>query len=61
MADITYCSCLECLNKECERHPMGIIKAAQSGVTLVSVANFSGTCRDYIHQVLIEVERRADI
>lgn len=60
MADITYCSCLECLNKECERHPMEIIKAAQSRVKLVSVADLSGTCRDYIHQVLIEVERRAD-
>lgn len=58
MADITYCSCVECLNKECERHPfhLGKLKATQA----VSIANFGGVCRDYIAQVVDEVFERGD-
>lgn len=58
MADITYCSCVECLNSECERHPchLGKLKATQ----YVSIANFGGVCRDYIAQVVDAVFERGD-
>ncbi len=55
MADITYCSCVECINKECGRHPCHLSK--MENARYVSIADFGGTCRDYIHQVLIEVEQ----
>lgn len=58
MADITYCSCVECINKECERHPchLGKLKDTQA----VSIANFGGVCRDYIAQVVDAVFERGD-
>ena len=55
MADITYCSCVECLNTECERHAINLRKLDKT--QFVSIANFGGVCREYIHQVLIDVER----
>lgn len=54
MADITYCSNKDCLNTDCERHPFSLLDET---ARFVSIADFSGVCRDYIHQALIEVER----
>ena len=56
MADITYCSCVECLNKECERHPSNLLKL--KATQAVSIANFGGVCRDYIAQVVDAVFER---
>lgn len=50
MADITYCSCVDCLNSECARHPSNLRKLKST--QYVSIANFGGTCRDYIAQVV---------
>lgn len=58
MADITYCSCVECVNKECERHPSKLY--ALKNTQVVSIADFSGVCRDYIGQVVDAVFERGD-
>lgn len=58
MADITYCSCVECLNKDCERHPSKLYTLKNTQV--VSIADFSGVCRDYIAQVVDAVFERGD-
>ena len=58
MADITYCSCIVCVNKECERHPSNICKLKDT--QYVSIANFGGVCRDYIGQVVDAVFERGD-
>lgn len=57
MADITYCTYSGCPLKKCERHPSKISKAAMSGKGYVSVADFSGTCREYLSWLLDEVEK----
>ena len=56
MADITYCSNTDCDNKSCERHHTRISKAAIDGKGYVSVSDFAGICREYIHSVLLEVD-----
>lgn len=47
--DITYCSNAGCPFKECGRHPAVLqeVRRLHIGAT-VSVADLSGTCRDYI-------------
>ncbi len=47
--DITYCSNAGCPFKKCERHPAVLkeVRRLYVGAT-VSVADLSGTCRDYI-------------
>lgn len=50
--DVTYCSNTSCGRKDCERHPVILKKLRDSGLFQagcpISVADFSGTCRDYI-------------
>ena len=58
MADITYCSCVECANTECERHPNNIRKLKDT--QYVSIANLGGVCRDYIARVIDAVFERGD-
>lgn len=50
--DITYCSNTDCQNKECDRHP-SLLDGLPPG-TMVSMADFGGTCRDYIFQIFEE-------
>lgn len=47
--DITYCMNQGCPFKECERHPRTLkeVRRLHPGA-MVSVTDFSGTCRDYI-------------
>lgn len=47
MADITYCSNVNCPFADCERHLRNLPTGAYSH-KYVSIANFAGTCRDYI-------------
>lgn len=47
IADITYCSNGSCPFEDCERHLRQLQADAYSN-SYVSIANFSGTCRDYI-------------
>lgn len=53
--DVTYCSATDCKNKSCTAHPR-VLRALMdnpimAGAT-VSVADFSGTCRAYIRQLI---------
>lgn len=50
--DITYCVAADCTYKDCERHPCHVDKTKQ----YVSVADFRGTCREYLFGVLQEIE-----
>lgn len=54
--DITYCYNTDCKNKKCSRHPsvLRVIKRRFPGA-MVSVADFSGTCMEYIRQLVEEV------
>lgn len=56
VADITYCSNKKCPFKKCERHPTKKSMACIRGKGYVSVADYSGTCRDYISYLV----RRSD-
>jgi hypothetical protein len=58
MGDITYCSCIVCVNKECERHLSNLLKLEKTQV--VSIADFSGVCRDYIGQLVDAAFERGD-
>ena len=51
MDDITYCSYYGCPLKQCERHPTKIQRATVIG-GYVSMADFAGTCREYIDYIL---------
>ena len=48
MADITYCTNKDCPFKKCERHYSKASRAALIGTGYVSVADYSGVCREYI-------------
>lgn len=55
--DITYCTATDCQNKDCERHSKVLEALKESAIMVgatVSVADFSGTCRDYIRQLVEE-------
>lgn len=51
MADITYCSNVNCPFEDCERHLRRLPDDAYSK-QMVSIANFAGTCRDYIRHLV---------
>lgn len=48
--DITYCSNTDRQNKKCDRHP-SLLNGLPKG-TMVGMADFGGTCRDYIRQLV---------
>lgn len=52
--NITFCANTDCKNKKCERHPSLLEKLPKG--TMVSMADFGGTCRDYIFQILEEAK-----
>lgn len=54
--DMTYCSNVSCPFKDCERHWEHIKELAKQGEKYVSLADFSGTCREYISYVLDKLE-----
>ena len=56
MADITYCINVNCPFKNCERHLHQLEKYKNTQMQ-VSVANFDGTCREYLNYLLEEVSR----
>lgn len=51
--DVTYCSNAGCQISQCERHPAALLEIQRQypGCT-VSVADLSGTCRDYIRNLV---------
>lgn len=55
--DITYCSNSRCPFRKCEVHPEALkqIQKSHPG-SMVSVADFGGTCRDYIGWLSERVE-----
>ena len=52
LKDITWCASPDCVIK-CERH---ITRCKVEPHELVSIADFSGVCREYIRKVLDEVK-----
>ena len=59
MADITYCTNVDCPFKECERYLDKASEAAiLNGRGYVSVSDFSGICRDYIGYLVDKVETK---
>jgi len=58
--DITYCSNIRCPFGKCEVHPKALkqIQKSHPG-SMVIVADFSGTCRDYIGWLIEGEERNA--
>ncbi len=56
MADITYCVA-QCSHTKCERHNSKIAELAKHGQKYVSIADFAPVCREYIYDVLREVEK----
>ncbi len=56
--DITYCSYQGCPIKECERHPAVLkeVRRRNPGA-MVSLADFSGSCREYIRWL---IEQKSD-
>ena len=52
----TYCSNVSCPFKDCERHWEHIKELAKQGEKYVSLADFGGTCREYIDYVLDKLE-----
>lgn len=53
MKDITYCSSVACPSEDCK------IKLKNIDIpvgTIISMADFSGTCRFYIGWILSEIE-----
>lgn len=64
MADITYCTNTDCPFKKCERHLHQLEKYKNTQMQ-VSVANFGGTCIDYLSyiydEVVKEIVRKRDI
>ncbi len=55
MADITYCTNMNCPFNECERHLTQLKKYAGQQMQ-VSVANLGGVCREYLNYVYEEVK-----
>lgn len=50
--NITFCANTDCQNKKCDRHPY-LLEWLPKG-TMVSMADFGGTCREYIRQIVEE-------
>ena len=50
MANITYCTNMNCPFEKCERHLSQLKKYAGQQMQ-VSVANFGGVCREYLEYV----------
>lgn len=53
MKDITYCTSVACPSTDCK------IKLKNNDIpsgTIISIADFSGTCRFYIGWILSEIE-----
>ena len=56
--DITFCVNGHCRNTLCERHP-DKLRLVPAG-SYVSIADFGGVCREYIADVLEEIENERD-
>lgn len=54
--DMTYCTNTDCPFKDCERYWKHIKELAKQGEKYVSLADFSGVCREYISYLLNELE-----
>ena len=52
--DITYCAGTDCQNRDCERHPERL--RGRPGHDVVSIADLRPVCREYIAQILHEIE-----
>ena len=52
MDDITYCIYSNCPLKECEKH------LSKAKTKTVRVADFCGTCREYLGYLLVELEEK---
>lgn len=50
--DITWCASPDC-KVRCERH---IFNCKQEVGEMVSIADFSGVCRDYIRRIVEEID-----
>lgn len=50
MADITYCTNVNCPIKQCERH-LSHLKKYKGQKMTVKVANLGGVCREYLAYV----------
>lgn len=51
-SDMTYCTNTDCPFKDCERYWKHIKELAKQGEKYVSLADFSGVCREYISYLL---------
>ena len=58
MADITYCTNTDCPFKKCERYFTKASEAAIQGKGYISIADFSGVCRDYIGYLVDEAVKK---
>ncbi len=52
MKDITYCSSTDCPSKECK---IKVLNNKFEPGTIISMADFSGTCRFYIGWMLDQI------
>ena len=50
MFDITYCSNTDCPFTDCIRH-LSSLKGEREN-TIISIANFGGVCRQYLHNLI---------
>ena len=57
MLDITYCNNTSCPFESCERHLVHVKKFDKDKTKYVSVANFGGTCREYLSYLIDEVKK----
>ena len=59
MADITYCTNMNCPFKKCKSH-LSHLKKFKGQKMFVKIANFGGTCREYLEYVydcIVEEEK----
>lgn len=59
MADITYCTNMNCPLKKCERH-LSHLKKFKGQKMTVKVANLGGICREYlayVYDCVVEEEK----
>lgn len=60
MYDITWCTYIACPIKKCERHMNRLKKLKKKNFcafTQISVADYAGTCEDYLKYVLEQIEK----
>lgn len=50
MAEITYCTCMNCPFEKCEKH-LSHLKKYKGQKMAVKVANFGGICKEYLAYV----------